>query len=462
MSQLSKGIQNKPEFKEVLSEAAKTKARLKHVYDKHEQTINMLQKSREEIVTTFKDIRKKLNQILDKVEADSIKEMDTRLAILVEQCLSDKDTCSGFIDNIQKLLYDIQTMGRTCDELAFQGYKKCSEETLNAHSLLTVVQNVDYQLKFSFDARIEHFLSSLETLGSFQVTSARCEEIFENSENTLPLKRHEQAYTVAKMERINICTSGDTTKCYISGICQLSDGQTAIVDHNNTKVKLLSSTTYRVLDEIVVPPAPHAICYTTGSELVVTVVEYKAKTYYRKELQFINAAKGKLSHSRTIKLDHGCFGIAYRDNHLYIGSWNAIHLYNLTGKKLHDLYDEYGKRSTVCRFSLSDDRSRIYVTDHDKYLFITLDSLGHKLSKLSDPQLQMPTGLCVEDNGSVFVCGWDSNTVVQVDREGKKKMTTLVTGADGVRGPESLCYDRKARTLLVGQYNNGLLLLHLK
>ncbi|KAH3749977.1 hypothetical protein DPMN_184493 [Dreissena polymorpha] len=53
--------------------------------------------------------------------------------------------------------------------------------------------------------------------------------------------------------------------------------------------------------------------------------------------------------------------------------------------------------------------------------------------------------------GQVLVCGTISNTVLQLDGEGKKKLATLVTRSDKINLPVSVSYNRNTASIIVGQ-----------
>lgn len=155
-------------------------------------------------------------------------------------------------------------------------------------------------------------------------------------------------------------------------------------------------------------------------------------------------------------------GIAYYNDQLFVGSNTALYVYSLSGKKIKKLYEDISGGVTVNRFSLSVGGSIIYITKWDKNLLLTLDISRKQLSTITDSELQGPQGVCVADNSSVFVSGQNSHTILQVDKKGRRKITTLATQDDGVNLPQTLCYDRKTHTLLVGQVNDNLLALTLE
>ncbi|KAH3782189.1 hypothetical protein DPMN_160101 [Dreissena polymorpha] len=67
-----------------------------------------------------------------------------------------------------------------------------------------------------------------------------------------------------------------------------------------------------------------------------------------------------------------------------------------------------------------------------------------------DPELIQPWGVHVTPSGQVLVCGLSSLTVMQVDREGSKRLATLISNEDGVRSPISVCYNTNNFQILVG------------
>lgn len=174
VSNVAKGIRKRSELKSLITQADKTQSKLKSLHDKQENNIKMLDKVRGEILSKFRNMRKKLKRIVYKLEEDSTRELERLIALIKEHIISDKEACYDSIDKFQKLLGDVQTLGKECDELAFQGYVKCSKQMAYDDKLFSSIQNVQYDLQFTPDEKIEQYLTSLKTLGSFQLNAGCC------------------------------------------------------------------------------------------------------------------------------------------------------------------------------------------------------------------------------------------------------------------------------------------------
>ncbi|KAH3750156.1 hypothetical protein DPMN_184674 [Dreissena polymorpha] len=124
-------------------------------------------------------------------------------------------------------------------------------------------------------------------------------------------------------------------------------------------------------------------------------------------------------------------------------------------ERIKSLYEDTGGGITVDRCALSLDGDWIYVTNFAQNKLITLATDGTLISTFTDPELVGPKGVHVTPTGQVLVCGISSHTVIQVDRDGKKKMATLASEKNGISYPMSICYNTKRRHIIVGAYANN-------
>ncbi|KAH3818855.1 hypothetical protein DPMN_120582 [Dreissena polymorpha] len=106
-----------------------------------------------------------------------------------------------------------------------------------------------------------------------------------------------------------------------------------------------------------------------------------------------------------------------------------------------------------CAVSPTGDRLYITIISCNPAKLLTLARDGTLLATYTDPALERPRGLHVTPAGQVLVCGWLSDTVLQVGWEGESKLATLATREDGVFGPQSVCYSSTTSSIIVGLYN---------
>ncbi|KAH3718300.1 hypothetical protein DPMN_061103 [Dreissena polymorpha] len=102
----------------------------------------------------------------------------------------------------------------------------------------------------------------------------------------------------------------------------------------------------------------------------------------------------------------------------------------------------------MCAISPKGDK--IFVSNLSDNKVLTLARDGTMLHTFADVYLIGPCNLHVNELGRVLVCGSRSNTIVQLDREGKKKLATLDTRSDGLEGPCSVFYNRSTASFIVG------------
>lgn len=422
---IAKEVNKNPEFISVLSKAKTVIAKLTFLRNKRQNNGDTLKACQDTIKSCFREIRENVNRTMDRLEASSINQMLRLHSELETKLQNDIDASTHLLDNLQGLLNDMKIHKEKCETFAFQAFKKCQQKLLQAENLLSFVSYSDLELKFRPDQNLRQFLSSLETLGELKITQQ--------------FPAH-HVYTSLSKRSLNVRTNEMKT-CSITGMCQLSNTKFAIVDKDNRKVKLFSTSTLNVLDETSMSLTPYDICYTRDTELAVTL--HNSTNNF---VQFITVNNAKMVYTRAIKLMHECRGIACHSGKLFIGSWKTLYIHDLTGQLIRKLYED----QSICRFTISDDGLVIYVTNFEGNSLIRLDSFGRKLFKFTDPELECSTAVCLADNGTVFVCGRDSNNVLQVDAKGRK----LAIFSKGTKMPGALCYDKTANQLLVGSLDS--------
>ncbi|KAH3879171.1 hypothetical protein DPMN_003073 [Dreissena polymorpha] len=116
----------------------------------------------------------------------------------------------------------------------------------------------------------------------------------------------------------------------------------------------------------------------------------------------------------------------------------------------------------VDKCAVSPTGDRLYITSFWYNNLLTLARDGTLLATYTDPALRGPLGLHVTPAGQVLVCGRRSDTVLQVGSEGESKLANLATVKDGVWGPLSVCYSSTTSSIIVGQWDDTILVFRVE
>ncbi|XP_052769092.1 uncharacterized protein LOC128209200 [Mya arenaria] len=256
-------------------------------------------------------------------------------------------------------------------------------------------------------------------------------------------------FTVEQCRRVELRKDGPAGHIY--GITVLTKGDIILINSGIGRLNLLS-TDYKVVDHVSVPEMPLGICAVSDNQVAVCTSQ--------KKILFFDVEDSKLlKMEREIELTHDCNHVAYMTEHLYIASDYTVYQYTRTGQRVREIYTADGLGWN--RVAVS--RSRLYITNYNENKLVTVDMEGQVLATLVDTDLDRPTGVCVSPSGQVFVCGYISNTILQVDSQGQQKLATLANKNDDVSCPQSMHFDSRTSSLLVGQNNtDDLLVLKLK
>ncbi|KAH3750333.1 hypothetical protein DPMN_184854 [Dreissena polymorpha] len=74
------------------------------------------------------------------------------------------------------------------------------------------------------------------------------------------------------------------------------------------------------------------------------------------------------------------------------------------------------------RCSVSPTGEKLYIPNFSQHKLLILARNGSVLATFSDPAHQHPQNVHVTPEGQVLVCGEVSNTIIQLDSEGRRKL----------------------------------------
>ncbi|KAH3720857.1 hypothetical protein DPMN_063766 [Dreissena polymorpha] len=264
---------------------------------------------------------------------------------------------------------------------------------------------------------------------------------------------HTDLVTVCGKSEHTVRIPSDTTTCFITAICVLPDGRVLVADWGNKKVKLLNQQ-YQVVSHFGVIGHPQDMCHITSSVVAVTV--NASKTH---EVQFITVRQGQLAEAGKLELQHTCSGIVHHHGDRFISCYYALLKYSLSGKLVCSLY-QYKSCRHIDRCAVSPTGDKLYIMSYPESKLLTLARDGTVLATCTDTELVCPQGIHVSPAGQLLVCGGVSESIIQVDSEGKRKLATLATRErDGLRNPMSVCYSSTTSSIIVGQQSDNNILV---
>ncbi|XP_052818038.1 uncharacterized protein LOC128244063 [Mya arenaria] len=350
---------------------------------------------------------------------------------------------------LQNMIAAFQTKTKSSESISYIAYRKSQDMILQANDHLRSISTIEcYNVTLQANNHIEELLSAKKTFGAIEEQTVMTKQRKDSLSDPNPV------ISVAEYKEYNVKLRNDKHRCCNYGVCELPSGEFIIADQDNCNVKLLDKE-YRVLDHCDIPEKPWDVCHIGGNEVAVCVYNRNAD---RRGLNFINATKGKFLSTRKLSFSHECVAAAHHGGQLYIFSCTALYVYTMLGKK--KLYKVESWCITVEKSTISHDGKTIYITNNIRDQLITLDNNGKKLASFTDPDMIEPTGIHVTPSRHVFVCCRDSGTVLQVDKDGKKKLATLARKEDGVYGPCDLFFSIRT-SLIVGGEIDTLLVIKL-
>jgi hypothetical protein len=140
--------------------------------------------------------------------------------------------------------------------------------------------------------------------------------------------------------------------------------------------------------------------------------------------------------------------MTYCAGELWVSVGNGIHIYSMTGSLLKSVGSDnngQGIFSSIQQMSIS--RDNVFVADYsDGAVCLTRD--GTVISELKDKRLDVTRGVCVSNDGTVFMSGLTSHNIMMFDSDGKC-LGELVSKDSGLVKPLSLLFDDKRNCLVV-------------
>ncbi|XP_052794972.1 uncharacterized protein LOC128228002 [Mya arenaria] len=464
---LAKGVKNTDQLKDLTQRVKAINTELITMKKKRLSNKKALQDSDKNLVQDIQTIREKFLASLQELEIDIGEEMDTRKDIFVGKLQEDVTQCTEMHDKLIKTLGYSQSDD---ERMSYIGYRRCQEQVKDAEISLNKMSKIpEYKLSFKIEKDLDNLFDSLKSVGkvvstpSFDECDSKPEQFVHDTKtetnSTTARKCYDPNYAfTTKATHIHNLRTKDEKACCIKGICELQTGEIVLADCANDKMKVLNRE-FKIVTTLNLPQHTENMCIVGGNEVALAVDDAKKKH----EVHFITIDKYNDFDTRYISkftVAHYCNAVSFRNDYVYVGSESSVYLYSKKGEFIKIVYQALGLANTLNGIHASNDGQRVYLTDSTNHKVITINNHGTKLATCQDQELIFPVSLCVSEHGHVFACALKSNSVLQIDTEGNRKLRTLVSG-NKIHNPLVVWFSTRSQQLMVAGITNDLLVADL-
>lgn len=418
ISDASKNILKAKLFKETKLNLRKMIKDFNQLLQKVDANMDNLATQYDAVLATVRNFRLEVNQLLDELETKTgyqLKEIYSRNSVQIGE---DRLRCEALLKTLTQLDRELdKPLSPTNSEsdifVYIQRARKTFDDGVRVHPQV-LRATLGRRITFVIDPAVEECLKKMRD---------RC------------LGQFVYKY---RMNEINVRLEDDTETCVINGASVVTDERILMADWANRRIKLLDKF-FSVVDNLQLEFGPNDVCHISTNEAMVSLPDDKA-------LQVVKIDP-KLSLGKKHDIGTECRGMEYWAGELYVicaglehENPGHIRIYDNSVKLLRAIEHDHIDKSIFkvpMRITMSNDGSRLYVTDGEKGI-ITLKRSGELLPVFDDPALKWPWGVCIDNSDQIFVCGSSSNNVLQI--RDNAKIGVVLTTEDGVKDPMCILF----------------------
>jgi hypothetical protein len=240
------------------------------------------------------------------------------------------------------------------------------------------------------------------------------------------------------IDKICIKTSKDKLECAITGMTLLSPDLLIITDSDNRAVKMIDIDTKSVQDQQCLDSCPWEVTSVSKNELAITLPS-------KKTIQFLSVSRNNLKRKHTLKVDGKCHGISCCRGIMVVSFHDPykVQILLIDGTVLQTIQDENILKSTSY---IRTNGNCIYVSDFGMKTITKLNWQCEVTGKYVCTDI--PYGLTMSDDGTVFVCYYDNNTIEEISGDCTKRQVVVKDAP----GPQTVVWSAETCTLFTSSY----------
>ena len=400
-----------------------------------DQTVQDMDQSHEKAVKDIKQFRKEINECLDQMEANIIKEADALVKKLKCKHETVKATCLEIREEIERsksLLKQLREENKHYKLFIEMKYveKRLQMLAEKEKEALNVNKSDETQIKFT---RNTNLLDIFKTENAYGRLSTYVGPITD------------RAVEIWYTDTINVKSQLDKKECNITGIVMIEPSTMIVTDLNNQSIKMIDIAVGSVVTEKVMTSSPIDIISLPERNLAVTLTN-------EKYIQIMSHDVTGFSLRHRILIRETCNGIAYCQNKFVVCCFASrkIIIVNVNGVFLNVLNFPAVFNGPV-RAVISKDKKFLYISDTDgnhKNKVIKLDWEGNVKEVFEEQGYSVPVGMLQFKDDMLLVCYRDSDTIARLSSSLRRYDIVGIEEA-GLYTPKALAYSSRDQKLYV-------------
>ncbi|XP_060594254.1 uncharacterized protein LOC132748662 [Ruditapes philippinarum] len=427
---VSKQCVTQAEIQSLLDGTQTVQDKMKSLTVKQKQNVTAIEKEKEAIEGKLDDTVTKLIEHIRKLKRETTKCLNDKYSTLKEELVSAISVSGRTAEDLKQTKEQLHTIDSLDLEQQFVRMKLMKKTSQDANTFITEGEAEGTKfIDFTVNKELTDIIAKANSIGD--VTTGIVGE----------QKLKQRQYTIKSTKVINVKLSNDKQGCCISDICRLPDDTILLTDFNNNNIKRLN-TNDSVQNVYDFDAWPTGICCVSNSEMAVKFNNNKIQLF---------TVCSSLSKGRTININNGgFFGLAICCGDLWSSTQNGVNVYSTSSNLVKSIVnDQNGKsifKSNVQHMSVTS--GTVIVTDGSDGA-VCLNKDGTVIRELRDRRLKNTRGVCVADDGTIFLCAYQSNNIVMFNRDGNC-LGELIGKDFGLKTPISMFFDGRRNSLIVG------------
>ncbi|XP_069104791.1 transcription intermediary factor 1-beta-like [Argopecten irradians] len=421
LERLKSGTQLR-DMEEMLKKGAETMKSLLKDFDEQIQT---LVQNQENALKSITDLRQRIEEELDECQKAVTDELVTKykkekenIEVSLRQC---DRLMKGMLNTMKS---SVKAVEENNPMEAIMMYQRGQAEIESCQDLIKDMKEpytsvcIQHQVPKPGTQR-DHMLG--------KIVIEKQERRFPVDPGFLPLPLSERQ--AKEIRKFNVRIPADIWDVAICGMVYFPDNNIVVSDCQNIRLKLFTDVG-QYLDQLTIPGNPVDMCLVNNTTVAVAVDS--------KGVYVVKVEDKKLSLSSVINTDNALRGITHTDGRFVVSAYGEG-VYSLTQDGATDMLHKY---DNIC-WNLAHDTET-----GDILVSIDCNKIGQAaMSRLSPNKrrtdvmkvgvVSESTGIDIDREGNIYVCGWNSHNIVQMSGDGTR-VRELLTSTDGIEYPNAI------------------------